>query len=287
MSEGARRGVGAVLFLLAAAAGLVWFLYAFQEALIYHPLPSRIAVRGGLPPGVEPLRYSIDGPGGKALAQESYLALPSSGADGGRLRVAVLFHGNASSALDWVDQAAYLREAGLCLLMVEYPGYGNCEGRPSPESIALASQEAFRALAERLGTPERELERRTVVIGHSLGSAAALLFARGRGLEQIVLLAPFTSSLELARRRVGWPLCLLLRHRYDNRALLQRMVRHGRAPRLLIIHGGQDDIVPPEMSSRLAQIAPGGVYVRLPEADHVTVLDRSREVILRALSAGE
>jgi pimeloyl-ACP methyl ester carboxylesterase len=273
--------MGGILLAAALAGAFVWFLYAFQEALIYHPLPSRIAVRDELPAGVEALQYTIEGPRRERLRQESYLALPT-GSKG--IRVAVLFHGNASSALDWPEAAGYLRERGFHLLMVEYPGYGRCEGEPSPESIELASREAFRALAERLEVPERELERRTVAIGHSLGSAAALLFASDRDLQQVILLAPFTSSMDLARRRVGWPLCLLLRHRYDNRLLLAKIVDRQRPPEVLIVHGARDDIIPPEMSRRLAEISPAISRVELPEADHVTVVDASREAILDALS---
>ncbi|MGQ9807400.1 MAG: alpha/beta hydrolase [Armatimonadota bacterium] len=276
--------MGGILLAAALAGAFVWFLYAFQEALIYHPLPSRIAVRDELPAGVEALQYTIEGPRRERLRQESYLALPTGSADSKGIRLAVLFHGNASSALDWPEAAGYLRERGFHLLMVEYPGYGRCEGEPSPESIELASREAFRALAERLEVPERELERRTVAIGHSLGSAAALLFASDRDLQQVILLAPFTSSMDLARRRVGWPLCLLLRHRYDNRSLLAKIVDRQRPPEVLIVHGARDDIIPPGMSRRLAEISPAISRVELPEADHVTVVDASREAILDALS---
>lgn len=279
--------MGGILLAAALAGAFVWFLYAFQEALIYHPLPSRIAVRDELPAGVEALQYTIEGPRGERLRQESYLALPTGSAVSKGIRVAVLFHGNASAALDWPEAAGYLRERGFHLLMVEYPGYGRCEGKPSPESIALASREAFRALAEHLQVPERELERRTVAIGHSLGSAAALLFASDRELRQVILLAPFTSSMDLARRRVGWPLCLLLRHRYDNRSLLAKIVDRQRPPEVLIVHGARDDIVPPGMSRRLAAISPAISRVELPEADHVTVVDASREAIVHALSAAE
>jgi pimeloyl-ACP methyl ester carboxylesterase len=279
--------MGGILLAAALAGAFVWFLYAFQEALIYHPLPSRIAVRDELPAGVEALQYTIEGPRGERLRQESYLALPAGSAGSKGIRVAVLFHGNASSALDWPEAAGYLRERGFHLLMVEYPGYGRCEGEPSPESIELASREAFRALAERLEVPERELERRTVAIGHSLGSAAALLFASDRELRQVILLAPFTSSMDLARRRVGWPLCLLLRHRYDNRSLLAKIVDRQRPPEVLIVHGARDDIIPPGMSRRLVAISPAISRVELPEADHVTVVDASQEAIVHALSAAE
>ncbi|MEJ5297499.1 MAG: alpha/beta fold hydrolase [Armatimonadota bacterium] len=279
--------MGGILLAAALAGAFVWFLYAFQETLIYHPLPSRIAVRDELPAGVEALQYTIEGPRRERLRQESYLALPTGSAGSKGIRVAVLFHGNASSALDWPEAAGYLRERGFHLLMVEYPGYGRCEGEPSPKSIELASREAFRTLAERLEVPERELERRTVAIGHSLGSAAALLFASDRELRQVILLAPFTSSMDLARRRVGWPLCLLLQHRYDNRSLLAKIVDRQRPAEVLIVHGARDDIIPPGMSRRLAAISPAISRVELPEADHVTVVDASREAIVHALSAAE
>lgn len=174
--------------------------------------------------------------------------------------------GNASLALDYLDEARrWDPEAGW--LFIDYPGYGGNPGRPSPETVAHTVAGAVNALATHLGTPQESLAPRLGAAGQSLGAAAALIAADDLQLNRVVLVAPFTTLTEMGRRLVGWPLCHLNRHRYDNRTRLAAVTRRG--GRVWIVHGVDDEIIPVNMARTLAALAPSAVRLtEVPLARH-------------------
>ena len=132
------------------------------------------------------------------------------------------------------------------------------------------------------GTSTAALEGRAAVLGFSIGSAAALQYAARHPVQRIILFAPFTSMLDMARRVVGSPLCYLLSHRYDNLAALRAIQAKGQPP-LTILHGARDSFIPHEMGEALARAAPGSHFELVPGADHGDVIDiaepRLRELL--------
>ena len=189
----------------------------------------------------------------------------------------MLFAGNGSLALDWADLAAADPDPGRAFLFVDYPGYGLCEGKPSPRSIAQNVDGALAVLARRIGYPgaaalTKALEARGVlgVMGHSMGAGAALAFAaRTPEVSRIVLVSPFTSLRAMARLTVGWPLCWLLRGNFDNVARLDEIALRPVLPRVLILHGDHDTLIPQEMGRSLAGKHPDFTrFESVPGAGH-------------------
>lgn len=173
--------------------------------------------------------------------------------------------GNAALALDYLaDAAGWDRRAGF--LFVDYPGYGRCPGRPNPATIEESVLALARKLQSELGWTDDDLRRRTGAFGHSIGCAAALMAADGLQLRRVVLCAPFTTMTDLARRVVGWPLCLLNRHRFDNVARLDRLST--REIRVRIFHGTEDEIVPVAMGRTLAAKFPGNTRLTEVRGSH-------------------
>ncbi len=192
------------------------------------------------------------------------------------LRLWVFFPGNAMLALDWLDILEGSRRDGIGYLLLDYPGYGLCHGRPSRRAIGESCEAAFRALAEHLHVPVQQLERDLNLVGASLGTAAALEFAGSHPVRNVVLFAPFTSMVAMARRSVGWPLCYLLLDRYDNRLRLQELAGRSPQPSVVIFHGLADTLVPPSMSRDLVSAHPGMIRLRTVEkVDHNMILDAS------------
>ena len=74
---------------------------------------------------------------GKQLA---YYVPPRDESFSGVPRVWVLFPGNASLALDWLKFIALAPERDDAFLLMDYPGYGGCEGSPSPASIQESAE---------------------------------------------------------------------------------------------------------------------------------------------------
>ena len=153
----------------------------------------------------------------------------------------LVFGGNGALALDYAPEAASW-DARFGYLFVDYPGYGLCEGRPNPERIEESTLALTEKLRSELHWSDADLRARCGVIGHSLGCAAGLIAADRLELQRLVLCAPFTTMTDMARRVIGWPLCHLNRHRFDNIARLTTIIPRGAQVR--VFHGRDDEVIP-------------------------------------------
>jgi len=259
---------------------LVVALLVFQDALIYMP---RQYATGDLaqhvPPRTTTLEYQTD-----QGEQTAFYVAPK--ADGEAEWIWLLFCGNASVALDWKDFVETYPDQHTAFLLVDYPGYGRCAGAPSPARIQAGSEAAFVALAATLGQSVEELEKRTAVLGHSLGAAAACQFAARHAVTRVVLVSPFTELRAMARRSVGWPLCWLLRGNFDNRARLAEITTRAAAPPVVIVHGDEDEVIPVAMGRTLAaELGNRCRYLEIAGADHNGIFGIAEAQIWSAMQA--
>jgi uncharacterized protein len=241
---------------------LAVILFLGQERMIYHPRPYAPAVLQELPTGLVGLR-NADG------SLVGFYRPPREG--GIPQRLWFLFGGNADQALGWDSFADEHATAGTGFLMVEYPGFGACAGKASPASMLAANEQAVVLLAAHLGLDVAEVHRRAGAVGHSLGAAAALQYAVKHPLRRLVLISPFTTMKAMARRSVGWPLCELLVHRFDNHARLADLAVTGMPP-TTIVHGQADPFIPMAMGQDLAQAHPGIHFSVIVGAAHNDIL---------------
>src|SRR5207253_2170065 len=105
-------------------------------------------------------------------------------------RLWVAFCGNGSLALDWTTILAGYPNPNDAFLLVDYPGYGKCQGYATIASMRTSSDAALNTLAKRLALSEKEMEPRLCTIGHSLGSAVAIEFGARHRVQRIVAIAP-------------------------------------------------------------------------------------------------
>ncbi len=265
-----------VLFFLFAAAGLLALLIGCQSRLIYYP---RSYADG----------FAADwaaASGGKVLQYRTSQGVQHAFLMGNRQRPQRLWlvcGGNASLALDWSDWLRANAKPGDAWLLADYPGYGGCEGAPTPGRIRESLRELLPLAARETGLNLPADAGRLRFFAHSLGGAAALIAACDSGVQRGVLLAPFTSTMEMARRMTGLPLGPLVWHRYDNQARLTELEAAGKT-RIVIVHGVRDEVIPVAMARALAAAHPDSVrLIEVPEAGHNNLHHVAGEELRRAM----
>ncbi|MGH7572914.1 MAG: alpha/beta hydrolase [Gemmatimonadota bacterium] len=162
---------------------------------------------------------------------------------------AIYLHGNAGHLAHRAGMGLALARTGLDVLMVDYRGYGRSEGSPDEEGLYRDAGAAWRYVTSVRGfAPGRVL-----LFGESLGGAIAVELASREPVGAIVLVAPLTSTVRVARAHYPLPDILLdwPRHRFDALSRIGRVD----AP-ILIAHGDRDRVVPRAEGRLLFEAAP-------------------------------
>jgi len=188
-------------------------------------------------------------------------------------------HGNAGDIRDWVHAAPPFLDAGISLLIWDYRGFGRSQGQPSEEGLFLDGRAAWAWLRDRAesdGLP-------AAMLGKSLGSAVAIdsTAAAGPGESPVALVldSAFTSMREIVTRlapMVPWEQALDAAQddTISLAAAIPRLFESlDKAPQVqcpaLVIHGGQDMLVPLEQGQRLHAALPGRKQMKIiPAAGH-------------------
>jgi uncharacterized protein len=158
----------------------------------------------------------------------------------------VYFHGNAANAANRAPKIAKMTESGFGVLYLNNRGYGGSAGNPT-EANNVADAIAAYDYLRRLGLPPS----RIVAFGESLGSGQAVRLAATRPVAGVVLEAPLTSTVDVARPVYFWlPLSVLITDQYN----VERDISAVTAP-LLILHGEQDEVIPADMGRRVYRAA--------------------------------
>ena len=240
----------ACLILTLACAATVAAARALERRLIFHP-DNRVATPGSGIKGLQVVSVGFSG----GLAVTAWHVPASSS-----LPTVVFLHGNGGNIGDREDRIAAFAEAGIGILMVEYPGYGGEPGRPSERTLLGAARTAVEFLSGRGVAPHH-----VVLYGESIGSGIATRLATEREVGGLILESPYTSILDIARQLLPWlPIRLLLSQRFEQLSLIAKV----HAP-LLILQGALDQIVPPAMGEAVFAAAnPPKRLWRAPLAGH-------------------
>ncbi len=235
-----RRALSVLQVLAAAYLLLVLLAFALQRRLLYFPTPDPGPV------AAEETRFAVDGMELRGWALRS-------GAED-----AVLYLGGNAEAVEASLPLLGAALAPRAVHVVPYRGYSGNPGRPSEAALVADALAVFDELARR--------HRRVAVVGRSLGSGVAAAVAAQRPVERLVLVTPFDSVLELARRQFPFlPLGLILRDRFESTR---------RAPGLgmpvLVIRAGVDRVVPRRSTEALLAALPAATteHVEIAAAGH-------------------
>ena len=179
----------------------------------------------------------------------------------------LIFHGNGGCAFQCSHYADVIQQNGAFdVFMAEYPGYGDRPGKPTQQSIEESALNAFDAL---------DLHRPTYIIGESLGTGVACYVAGhySNDVTGVILLAPYTSLVDVARTHTVMPIGLFLRDRYP----AEQYLRHYRGPTAMLVAEG-DTVVPAKLGKQLYEnyTGPKRLWV-FPGGNHGTVMQQPAE----------
>jgi uncharacterized protein len=254
---------------------LASFLVLFQHRLIYFPLRySTSQLEEARTTGIQEVKFRT--------TQGSQVAFfwRENDSRTAPQNLWLLFGGNGDVALAWMTLIRAFPNPRSGYLLIDYPGYGICEGSPTPETILENSQSALQTLLETEGW--KVGADSLCVLGHSLGGAAALQFAAKNPVRKILVVSTFTTMDDMVRAQLRIPLGRLLRHRFDNVASLKAILSQKEVPEIWVFHGQADEIIPPKMGLTLASLDSNRIkFSEIPGARHNDVLQPPLSVSLR------
>jgi uncharacterized protein len=160
----------------------------------------------------------------------------------------VLFlHGNAENISTHIGSVYWLPAQGFNVLLLDYRGYGESQGKPTPMGVQIDVKSTLRFLVE------QRRENRLVVFAQSLGGAIAIpavaQSAYRAHIAAVIVESTFSSYRLIAREKLGgfwptWPLQYPLSWTVsDAYSPLKFIARISPIP-LLIIHSKQDEVIP-------------------------------------------
>ncbi len=189
--------------------------------------------------------------------------------------VLLFFHGNAGNISHRLDSLAIFNELELDVLIIDYRGYGQSEGRPSEEGLYRDAEAALAYLREQRGFEDGEV----VVFGRSLGAAVASRLASGHDVGALIVESAFTSVPDMAAELYPiFPVRTIARLQYDTRTTIKRV----RSP-VLVVHSPDDEIIPFRHGQTIYQAASSPKQFLQLRGDHNTGFLRHRDMYMDGL----
>lgn len=194
--------------------------------------------------------------------------------------VVLYLHGNAGNLSHRGGSILKLRQLlGASVLIVDYPGYGKSEGKPTEVGCYEAAHAAYDWLTADQGIDPRDI----LLYGASLGGAVVIELGSRREHRGMILVKTFTSLPDVASYLHPWlPVRWLMRNEFDSLARIRRCRRP-----VFIGHGDGDRMVPYVLGKRLYDAAhePKHLYTmpgdghndRLPEEFFAALREFLRE----------
>jgi fermentation-respiration switch protein FrsA (DUF1100 family) len=226
------RVLTALAWVVGALALITAGLWLAQRQIVYLPdrelptAPSDVLVRTA---------ETADG-----LVHRVWL-VPAAGEPVARVLV---FNGNAGNKAHRLPLARTLAVEGMEVVLFDYRGYGGTAGSPTEEGLVTDAE----ALAEFVFDSPLPV----VFFGESLGGGVATGLATRLPPDALVLRSPFTSLGDMARAHYPLVPSFLLEDRYP----VEDQIAAIEVP-ILVVLGSADSIVPPSLSRRVFEAAPG------------------------------
>ena len=233
-----RRGARTVAIALGALvllyAGLVGFIGARQESLIFFPVPLAPDHRYSVS-GLDEVTIPVEG----AVLHARHFRQPSPKG------VVFFLHGNGGNADSWITGLDLYRRTNYDLFLLDYRGYGKSTGTiESEEQLHKDVRAAWDSISARYaGKPN-------VIYGRSLGTGLAARLAVELQPALTVLVSPYFSLQALGDEHYPFIPHAVLRYPLRTDLWLPKI-----ASPVMLVHGSGDTLIPPGHSVRLKSLA--------------------------------
>nr|QBK92390.1 MAG: fermentation-respiration switch protein [Pithovirus LCPAC401] len=164
----------------------------------------------------------------------------------------LFFHGNASTVSEWVRFTKRYYEWNYSIFMMEYRGYGECEGTPKENLIYEDAMSTYKYVVDHLKYSKNKI----ILYGTSLGGAVSINLASKVNVAATVVDSSFTSMADMADIFIPYIGSYLCKLSFNSIELIKRV----KSP-VLIIHSKDDRMIPFEMGKRLCRNAKRGTLI--------------------------
>lgn len=210
-------------------------LFFVQEKVIFaaHPYPNEVRYSQG---------HEVEIPLEENLTMNAVI-LPATTSNKKSEGAILYLHGNKGNVRRGIYQTRRMSDKGLDIMVVDYRSYGKTEGKPINDKQMLEdADKAYQYLKENYA------EKNLYIVGYSLGTGMASYIAQKNNPAHLVLIAPFTSLVDIKDKYLWMFPDFLLKYKLDN----AKHLKAGSTP-TTILHGTNDDVVSYEYGVQLAE----------------------------------
>lgn len=240
----------AILYILAAYAGLIIVAYLLQDKFIFKPEKLRADFKFEYDVPFRELFFEVE-QGVSINGLHFYRPQPQG--------LILYFHGNSRSIKGWARYAKDFYRYDYDVLLVDYRGFGKSTGKRSEKKMLNDMQFVYDTLMAQYH------QHHIIVYGRSIGSGFAAKIASDNSPRYLILDAPYYSFQKVVERflpvlPVNWVL------RYHLRT--DKWIRHVNC-HTYIIHGTKDWLIPISHSEKLQAINPRKItLIRIEGGGH-------------------
>ena len=160
--------------------------------------------------------------------------------EGSSTQVIVFYHGNAGTVCDRGYVKDLLEQTNHSIIFVEYTGFGQGSGNPSKNALLQNVRDTVAFIDSKHITS-------VTILGESLGTGPASYHTTIQDVQNILLVTPFSSIVDVARNAYSiYPVSLLIHQNFDNVQWLKDFQGN-----VSLFHGDTDTIIPHALSEKL------------------------------------
>lgn len=157
-------------------------------------------------------------------------------------------HGNAGNLNSWNPLMEDIRSAGFQVYIIDYPGFGDSDGKAHYKDVMHCAQLGFDDFIAR---PDVQGTKK-ILMGFSLGGNLAVKIGvdNQEKIDAMVLEGPFTSQKAIGADRTPRPMKFSAYMIVKNSVNAKKLIQQWEKP-LLIVHSKDDVVCPYEMGETL------------------------------------